>query len=251
MPTPAVNGRREHEPAHRRVAESVPDRRPEHRARGLQRVLAAVGREAEVAHEQRGDDEHEHEHARADRNGTPRFGELRDDTAEHRAESIAMPPDDLRAAEDGLEAPAVPRSRERVDEPRVDRTREEREAEAEQHRHDRPGPERRLPDPEQPVQHRRHRERDGAEQVGRAPPDRVGDDARRDLEDDHASGEERVRGERLEVGQAGVEQEERVDAPDERRGERVALDLIEATVAPAGDTVYRRMPRTRRPIAPG
>ena len=48
----------------------------------------------------------------------------------------------------------------------------------------------------------------------------VGDDAGRDLEDDLAEGEEGVGREGLRVVEAGVEQEERVDAPDERRRER-------------------------------
>ena len=38
----------------------------------------------------------------------------------------------------------------------------------------------------------------------------------------HADGEEGVGRERLEVGEPGVEQEDRVDPPDERRGQRVA-----------------------------
>ena len=42
------------------------------------------------------------------------------------------------------------------------------------------------------------------------------------LEEDHAGREERVRRERLEVAQPRVEQEERVDPPDERGRERVA-----------------------------
>ncbi len=68
---------------------------------------------------------------------------------------------------------------------------------------------------------------DGGRQEGRRPEQereastaRVGDDAGRHLEDDLADGEERVGRERLGVGQAGVEEEEGVDAPDERRGER-------------------------------
>ena len=49
---------REHEPAHRRVAEPVLHRRAEHGARRLDRVLSALGSEADVVHQQRGDDEH-------------------------------------------------------------------------------------------------------------------------------------------------------------------------------------------------
>ena len=46
------------------------------------------------------------------------------------------------------------------------------------------------------------------------------DDAGGNFEDDLAEAEERVGGECLGVAQPGIEQEERVDAPDERRGKR-------------------------------
>ena len=65
------------------------------------------------------------------------------------------------------------------------------------------------------------RQRERAEQIGRSPAARVGDDAGRHLEEHHAGGEERVGGKRLGVAQPGIEQEQRVDAPDERRRERV------------------------------
>jgi hypothetical protein len=39
--------------------------------------------------------------------------------------------------------------------------------------------------------------------------------SQRDLEDQHPGREERVRGERLQIGRAGIQQKERADAPDE------------------------------------
>ena len=156
------------------------------------------------------------------RNGTPRLVSCATTPPSTDPPSIATLPT-IRARPNTVSRlPRYSVARERVDEPRVHGTREEREPEPEQHRHDRPRPERRLPHPEQAVDHRGHGERDGAEQVRGTPPERVGDDARRDLEEEHAGAEERVRGERLEVREARVEQEQRVDAPDERGGERVA-----------------------------
>ena len=79
-----------------------------------------------------------------------------------------------------------------------------------------------------------------AEQERDAPAPRVGHDPGRHLEQHHAGGEEGVGGERLEVAEAGVQQEEGVDPPDERgrqgvaqhEGEVDALDL-------AGGGVHR------------
>ena len=51
-------------------------------------------------------------------------------------------------------------------------------------------------------------------------PLRVGDHAGGNLEDDHADGEEGVGREGLGVVEPGVQQEERVDAPDERGSQR-------------------------------
>ena len=68
------------------------------------------------------------------------------------------------------------------------------------------------------VQQRREQQRPGAQEEAEAPAARVGHDAGGNLEDDLAEAEERVGGEGLGVAQPGVEQEERVDAPDERGG---------------------------------
>ena len=89
-------------------------------------------------------------------------------------------------------------------------------------RDDRPRPERRVDVPEHHVEGGRHGQGHRAEQERDAPAPHVRDDAGRDLEDHHAGGEERVGRERLEVVQAGIEQEDRVDPPDQRRREGVA-----------------------------
>ena len=61
----------------------------------------------------------------------------------------------------------------------------------------------------------------GFGQKERDPPSkRVGHHARGDLEQGHGGGERRVGHEHLEDRQPGVEQEQRVDAPDQRRGQR-------------------------------
>ena len=78
---------------------------------------------------------------------------------------------------------------------------------------------RRVDLPHHEVEQRRAQQRHGAEQERQAPTARVGDDPGRDLEDHLADREEGVGGEGLGVVQPGVEQEDRVDAPDERRRE--------------------------------
>ena len=135
--------------------------------------------------------------------------------------SIAGSGDDLPAAEHRLQLAREARRRERVDEPRLDRAGEEREPQAEQHRGHRPLPERCLDLPEQHVEQGRRGQRHRAEQVRGAAPDRVGDDPGRHLEQHHPRGEEGVGGERLQVREPGVEQEDRVDPPDQRRRQRV------------------------------
>ena len=135
--------------------------------------------------------------------------------------SIATPITTWPRANTASRSPVKPVAVERVDEPRLRRAGEEREAEAEQDGDDDPQPEAGLHLPEQDVEQRRRGEHDGAEQVRRAAADGVGDDARRHLEQDHPRRVERVRREGLEVREPRVEQEDRVDAPDQRRREGV------------------------------
>ena len=179
------------------------------------------GVKPEVLHQPRGDEEHRDEDDDPHQERHAQIRHLGNHAAEHRAAQHRGTRDHLATAHHGLEAARVARETERIDEPRLDRAGEERKPEPEQHRDDRPGRERRLRLPEQPVQQRRACERDGPEQVRDAPAPDVGDDTGRHLESDHPGGEECVRRERLQVAQPGVQQEERVDAPDERRGERV------------------------------
>jgi len=73
--------------------------------------------------------------------------------------------------------------------------------------------------PHQEVEQGGQQQGGGAEQVRRPPAPDVGHHAGGHLEDDHASGEECVGGEGLDVVETGVEQEEGVDAPDEGRGQ--------------------------------
>ena len=147
-------------------------------------------------------------------------GELRDHAAEHGADEHRAAAHHLCPPEDRLEVLRVAGRGQRVDQPRLGRAGEEREAEAEQGRCDRPGPERRADVPHVQVQQRREQQGRGAEEEAEAPAAGIGHHAGRDLEEDHADAEERVGREGLRVAQAGVEQEERVDAPDERGGQR-------------------------------
>ena len=173
-------------------------------------------------HDGEGDDEHDREHDPAQHERHPQAGDLGDVAAGDRPGQHRHPGDHLAAAEDLLQLSGEPGRLQRVHQPGLDRPGEEGEAEPQQQRDDRPGPERPLDLPQHHVEDGGDRERDRAEQVGDPAPDRVGDDPGRDLEDQHAGGEEGVGGEGLEVVEARVEQEDRVDPPDERGGERVA-----------------------------
>ena len=74
--------------------------------------------------------------------------------------------------------------------------------------------------PHDEIEECREEEGRGAQDIRELAAARVGDDPGRNLEDHLAEGEERVRGEGFRVVQPGVEQEDRVDPPDERRRQR-------------------------------
>ena len=135
-------------------------------------------------------------------NGTPRLVSWATNPPSHRAGEHADAGDDLTTSEDRFEAAVEAGRVERVDQPGFDRPGEEGEAESEQHRDDRPGPERSLDLPEQHVEQCGLHQGDRAGQVGDPPADGVGDDPGRDLEEHHAGGEKGVRGEGLEVATA-------------------------------------------------
>ena len=230
---------RQHHPAHRRVSQPIVDRRVEDRLRRLQRALGRDGREAEVMHHPPRDREHHEQYADAHEEGNAERGGLCDHAAGDRSAEHRDAADHLAAAEHRFEPAVVAGGVERIHEPRLDGAGEEGEAEAEQHRDDRPLPEGSLDDPEQVVEKGRAGERDGAEQVGGTPAPRVGNDSRRDLEDHHPGREERVGRERLQVREARVEQEERIDAPDERRGQGVPEQQRQVcALDPAGEVVH-------------
>ena len=212
--------RSEHQPAHRRVAQAAIERPVPDRAHGLDRVRAAVRREADVVHEAEGNDERDPQERRPQQVRHAEARELGDDPARDGAHEHRRPADRLRPPEHRLEVSGEAGGHERIDQPRLGRAGEEREAQAQQDRRQRPADERRLRLPHVQVEERGQQQRRGPEQEREAPAARVGDHAGRDLEQDLAGREERVRGECLRVRQARIEQEQRVDAPDERRGER-------------------------------
>ena len=195
----------------------------EHAAHLSERVLTATRREPDVAHCDERDDERHHEHDNADHVRHAEVRRLSDRTARNGAPEHGDPFDDFALGEHRLELAVrleIPGERQCIDEPCLDRPRKERETEPEQHRGDRPPPERHRIVPHQEIEQRRDRERDRSEQIRRSPPLRVGDDARRYLEEHRAEGKKSVRGKRFEVAQARIEEKQRVDAPDERRGKR-------------------------------
>ncbi len=119
--------------------------------------------------------------------------------------------------------------RQRVDQPCLHRARVEGEPEPHEDgddgERDDPGAHLRQRD----VEERRRAEHRDREEEGDTPTQRVGDDARRDLEDDHPGGEGGVRDEDLEEAEPRVEEKERIDAPD-RRG-REGVEPSEQVVA--------------------
>ncbi|GAT88911.1 hypothetical protein CVCC1112_3570 [Paenarthrobacter nicotinovorans] len=90
------------------------------------------------------------------------------------------------------------------------------------------------------------RQRDGPQKERRAPSPAIGHYASGYFEEDHAGCEESIGGEGLKVTQPGVQQEQGIDAPDERRRNRIAerqcevdaLDfagvLVQGVAGPAG-----------------
>ena len=210
----------QHEPADGRIAPPTVDRAAQHAPHLADRVGTATRAEADVVHEAGGNDERHAEHRGPKDVRDAEVGRLRDHATEDGPNEHRGTADGLRPPEDRLEAAREPGRAERVDEPGFRGAGEEREAETQQDRGQRPPDERGVDLPHHEVQEGRGQQGHGPEQEREAPAARVGDDARRHFEDDLADREEGVRGERLGVAQARVEQEERVDAPDERRRQR-------------------------------
>ena len=177
-------------------------------------------REAQVVHQEEGRHQGHPEQDRAQHEGDTEIGELGDDTAEHRPGEHGHAADGLPAPKDRLEVAGESCRVERVDQPRFRGATEEGEAQAEQDGSQRPAGEGRLHLPHAQVEQRGGEQRRRAEQERETPAPGVGHHARGHLEDDHADGEERIRREGLGVVEAGVEQEQRVDAPDEGGGQR-------------------------------
>jgi hypothetical protein len=214
--------RLDHQPLDRRHPPAVVDRVGGDLPHLGQRPPTLLRCEPDVVHEPEGEPEHHDQDEAADHERHAEAGLAGDEAAGDRADQHRRAADDLATAEDRLQLTGVAGRGERVDQPGLDRAGEEGEAEPEQHRGERPLPERRSDLPEQHVEKGRRHQRQRSEQVGDAAPDRVGDDPRRHLEQHHPGGEEGVRRERFQVREPGIEQEDRVDPPDQRRRQRVA-----------------------------
>ncbi len=152
--------------------------------------------------------------------GTPRFVSWATKPPRTDPLSIAAPANDLGPGEDRLEVAGEIGGVEGVDQPGLRGAREEREPEPQQGGCDRPTPERRVDIPHQQIEEGGHEEGACPEEEGEPTATGIGHDPGGHLEDDLAEGEEGVRRKGLRVAQARVEQEEGIDPPDERRGER-------------------------------
>ena len=115
----------------------------------------------------------------------------------------------------------MPGRRQGIDEPRLHRARVEGEPEPHEDGDDREREHAGTHLRKRDVQERRRTEHGHREEEGYSPAQRVGDDAGRNLEQDHPRREGGVRHEDLEEAEPRVEEKQRVDAPDRRRGERV------------------------------
>ncbi len=128
----------------------------------------------------------------------------------------------LRAArEDAVEHTSIPRRAQGVDEPGLHRARVEREAERHQDRRERKRDDTGVDLGQADIEERRHGEHRHAREERDTPAESVCDHARRDLEEDRPQGVSRIGDEHLEEAETRVEQEERVDAPDGGRRQRV------------------------------
>ena len=211
----------EHRPSNGRVPPAVIDRGPQ-RLLDVLHGAGATGRaEAEIAHEGEGDGEGQAQHRRPQQVRDAQVGDLRDVPAANRAAEHGDAVHDLPLRQHALERSFEAGRGERVDEPGLHGAREEREAQSDADGCEDPTPKRSLAMPHPQIEQGRRQQRRGAEQERRTSAPRVRDDARRDLEQHHAGAERGVRAERSEVAESRVEQEQRVDPPDEGRGEGV------------------------------
>ena len=208
--------RREHQPAHRRIAQTAVDGAFEDRADLGANPDAAPRGESDVVHEQERDHQRHPEQTSADQVWHAEVGDLGDDTAQDGAGQHRDSGDDLRLGEDRLQRAAEAGRLERIDEPRLGRPREEREAEPKQDRGERPSEQPGADLPHHEVEQGREQESGRAQQERETATAGIGDHSGRDLEQHLADSEERVDREGLGVVEAGIEQEQGVDAPDER-----------------------------------
>ena len=214
-------GRGEHQPADRRIAEASVDGTADHRSHRGARTDPRAGVNPRSCMNRKATTNVTPSIAARSTYGTPRLVAWAMTPPDTEPTSMAAPPIVWARPKTPSRWPVKPVAFERVDQPRLGRPGEEREPEAEQDRGDRPAPQRRVQLPHHEVEERGEQQRRGAQQVGELAAAGVGDHPGRDLEDHLPEGEEGVGRECLRVVQAGVEQEERVDAPDERGRERV------------------------------
>ena len=218
-----AEGRGEHQPTHRRVPEAAIDRAAHHVADRRQGANVALRCESQVAHVPQRNDHRDSEKHSPQHIGHAQVCELGDEAAGDRSNQHGPAPDGLRAAEDVLKVSLVSRRAERIHQPRLGGAGEERESQPQQDRGDRPAPQGGVDLPHEQVEQGRHEERGRTEHVRELSASRIGHDACGNLEDHLAHGEEGIRGECLRVVEPRVEQEQRVDAPDEggrKRGEK-------------------------------
>ena len=174
---------------------------------------------ADVAHEGKRDEERSHQQSGADKVGDGQV-DLTQQSADQGPEEHGDVGEDAHAREDAVLPSGEPRSVEGVDQPGIHRPRLAREAEPQEDGgEDETG--------QAPVEHGRahvakggHGQRADAEEERSAAPDRVGHHARWNLEHDLAGAEGGVDEHHLEDVQTGVEEEEGVDSPDDRRRQR-------------------------------
>ncbi len=176
--------------------------------------------ETDVVHpEEREDKEKQQEHRTHDEGN--REVDLTKQPSPDCAHQHRCAADHLPVGEDTIHRTFVAQTPNAVDEPRFHRPRIERVAKPKEHGNDREGDYSPAYLGECHIGKGRCREHKHGQQKGDAPPHCVGHNAGRDLEQHRPDRESGIGEEDLRDREAGVEEKQRVDSPDDRSGERV------------------------------
>ena len=222
MKNAALDGSGDHDQTEGPIAPPEPDagRRNSVRFRRKCAPRDRLRLETDVVHpEEREDEEKQQEQRSHDERN--REVDLTKQPSADCADQHRRAADHLPVGEDTIHRTFVAQTANAVDEPRFHRPRIERVPETKEHGNDREGDHSPADLGECHIGKGRRREHKHGQQEGGAPPHCVGDNAGRDLEQHRPDREGGVGEEDLGDREAGVEEKQRVDTPDDRSSERV------------------------------